>query len=442
MSEPDAGSDVAGIRTRAERDGDELGRQRAEDLDLRRRRRRLVLPRSPAPTPTPARTRACPSSSSTCARPGVIGQADPRHDRQPPLLRGVLRRTSGCRPTTWSASSTAASARSCGRWSTSGAASTASCPTARSTTTCRPLADTRRPAGAPGDRRARDRLPHRPAARAARDAGPGAAAVLGRHQDVLHRVRAARRRRSAAASLGPARHARRAGPRPTGSRRNICYAPGYTIMGGTTQILRNILGERTLGLPREPAGLADGRARTRRYRRQTGGGRCGEASARVASTMAAPLGGDDDRVELEARRSRGPPPPARRTRSSRSARCARPASSSSGGERRGRSTRRAASRSVSGRTCAGAAATRGRPRRPGPSVSTGPDERVVGHATATSTPGRAIGCTTIGQAAGPSAPPCGPSVARSSASSWRSRARPPASVLASRRAPGVLTATG
>ena len=34
--------------------------------------------------------------------------------------------------------------------------------------------------------------------------------------------------------------------------RNICYAPGYTIMGGTTQILRNIMGERVLGLPREP----------------------------------------------------------------------------------------------------------------------------------------------------------------------------------------------
>jgi alkylation response protein AidB-like acyl-CoA dehydrogenase len=34
--------------------------------------------------------------------------------------------------------------------------------------------------------------------------------------------------------------------------RSICYAPGYTIMGGTTQILRNILGERVLGLPREP----------------------------------------------------------------------------------------------------------------------------------------------------------------------------------------------
>jgi alkylation response protein AidB-like acyl-CoA dehydrogenase len=34
--------------------------------------------------------------------------------------------------------------------------------------------------------------------------------------------------------------------------RNLAYAPAYTIMGGTTQILRNILGERTLGLPREP----------------------------------------------------------------------------------------------------------------------------------------------------------------------------------------------
>ena len=34
--------------------------------------------------------------------------------------------------------------------------------------------------------------------------------------------------------------------------RNVCYAPAYTIMGGTTSILRNILGERLLGLPREP----------------------------------------------------------------------------------------------------------------------------------------------------------------------------------------------
>jgi alkylation response protein AidB-like acyl-CoA dehydrogenase len=35
--------------------------------------------------------------------------------------------------------------------------------------------------------------------------------------------------------------------------RGVCYAPAYTIMGGTSDILRNIIGERILGLPREPA---------------------------------------------------------------------------------------------------------------------------------------------------------------------------------------------
>ncbi|HWJ64736.1 MAG TPA: acyl-CoA dehydrogenase family protein, partial [Acidimicrobiales bacterium] len=32
--------------------------------------------------------------------------------------------------------------------------------------------------------------------------------------------------------------------------RNLAYAPAYTIMGGTTQILRTIIAERVLGLPR------------------------------------------------------------------------------------------------------------------------------------------------------------------------------------------------
>lgn len=52
-----------------------------------------------------------------------------------------------------------------------------------------------------------------------------------------------------AAVLGPAAMLAEPGL-PQRVSRNVTYAPAYTIMGGTNQILRNILGERVLGLPR------------------------------------------------------------------------------------------------------------------------------------------------------------------------------------------------
>ena len=71
-----------------------LDRHRHQDLDQRRPRCRLVLPdrphRSRRPTPCrPVRADRRP------ARPGRVHLAHHRHDRQPPLLRGGLRRRAG-----------------------------------------------------------------------------------------------------------------------------------------------------------------------------------------------------------------------------------------------------------------------------------------------------------------------------------------------------------
>ena len=102
-----------------------------------------------------------------------------------------------------------------------------------------------RPARAPGDRRPRDRLPHRADPRRPRGAAPGAGRLLGGDEVLLHRARVAgrrvrRRTLGAEATLW------------NDVTRGSTYAPGYTIMGGTSNIMRNILGERVLGLPREP----------------------------------------------------------------------------------------------------------------------------------------------------------------------------------------------
>ena len=59
--------------------------------------------------------------------------------------------------------------------------------------------------------------------------------------------------------------------------KGFSYSPVYTIMGGTSNVLRNIIGERVLGLPRDwltasgrgPAGVGVARGGATRIERST-----------------------------------------------------------------------------------------------------------------------------------------------------------------------------
>ena len=92
--------------------------------------------------------------------------------------------------------------------------------------------------------RARDRVPHRSHPRDPRGAQAGARRLL-----------APPRSASAPSTrhASPTSSSRRLGAEATlwsDVTHGLLYTPGYTIMGGTSNVMRNILGERVLGLPR------------------------------------------------------------------------------------------------------------------------------------------------------------------------------------------------
>ena len=116
VSEPDAGSDVAGLKTRAERDGDEWVINGAKLYITNGTQADWLLPPLPGP-PTKAATGACRRSSFPTDTPGFsVSRKLDKLGMRPRTRPSSPSTTRGCRSPTRSARSAAASSS---RWNSS-----------------------------------------------------------------------------------------------------------------------------------------------------------------------------------------------------------------------------------------------------------------------------------------------------------------------------------
>ena len=260
LSEPEAGSDLAGLKTRAVRDGDEwvvngqkvwnsyahvadvgqLHRPHRPDVPKHQGLTMFLLPHGHA---------------------GRRGPPAAPDDRRGPLQRGLPRPTCGCPTPT-------ASATPGGGWRAvlttlmnerhvvAGGGGSRASPATQLIELATPRS------GGPTTRSCASSWPRSTRTTACCSSSPARRGRRGRRQErgrrgldrQAHLQRQPARIGDVAGSLlGPGVHRRhRRVGHVTRGRRFLCSSPGLRIAGGTDEIQRNTLSERALGLPKEP----------------------------------------------------------------------------------------------------------------------------------------------------------------------------------------------